>query len=104
MRRLLSAIVVALACVPLGACPDGKPEVSAPPPVIHRVEVLGVRVPQRLRHCRAEPEPLADDATVGDIAPHHIDALAAGKDCRTKLGAVDRLLTAAEARVKRGER
>lgn len=98
MKRTLSAFVVAVACVPLGACPDGKPELAAPPE-IRRVEVLGVRVPQRLRHCRAEPEPLGDDATVGDIALHHVDVAAAGQDCRAKLGAVDRLLTAAERRV-----
>lgn len=83
--------------MPLGACHE-TPELAAPAPVIRRVEVLGVRVPQRLRHCRAEPEPLGDDATVGDIAPHHVDVAAAGQDCRSKLKAVDGLLTAAERR------
>lgn len=93
MRRLL----ILVAALPLGACHE-PPELAVPPE-IRRVQVLGVHVPQRLRHCRAEPEPLPDDATVGDIAPHHVDIAAAGQDCRTKLGAVDRLLTAAERRV-----
>ncbi|MBE7244624.1 MAG: hypothetical protein INR63_06715 [Actinomycetospora chiangmaiensis] len=43
-----------------------------------------------------EDAPLPDDATVGDIAPHHVDVAAAGQDCRAKLKAVDGLLIAAE--------
>jgi hypothetical protein len=88
----------------LAGCQPGKPELAAPAPVIRRVEVLGVRVPQRLRHCRAEPEILGESATQGDIAPAYVDALAAGQDCRRRLGAVDAILSAAEARAKRGAR
>lgn len=99
MRRLLLFVAV----LGLGAC-HAQPELSAPAPVIRRVEVLGVRVPQRLRHCRAEPEILGEDAVQGDIAPAYVDVLAAGQDCRAKLGAVDRILSAAEAQAKRGAR
>ncbi|MFH6786646.1 hypothetical protein [Methylobacterium sp. MA0201] len=97
MRRILLLLCLLAVALGLAAC-HPHPELTAPAPVIRRVEVLGVRVPQRLRHCRPEPEPLPDDATVSDIAPHHVDVAAAGQDCRTKLGAVDRLLTAAERR------
>ncbi len=91
MRRLL--LLVAVLC--LGAC-HAQPELAAPAPVIRRVETVVPRAPQRLRHCRGEPEILGEDATQGDVAPAYVDALAAGADCRRKLGAVDALLTAAE--------
>ncbi|KQU17615.1 hypothetical protein ASG63_08905 [Methylobacterium sp. Leaf94] len=101
MRRLLSAAFVAAACVPLGACPDAKPDLAAPAPVIvRRVEVLIPKVPTRFRHCRNEPEILGEDATQGDVAPAYVDALAAGQDCRRKLATVDALLASAERRSK----
>lgn len=100
MKRILLRLSLLLALVAsLGACHQ-SPELSAPAPVIRRVEVLDVKVPQRLRHCRAEPEILAEDATQGEIAPAYVDALAAGQDCRRKLGAVDAILSAAERRTK----
>lgn len=100
---LAYAAIVAVA-LGLAGCQPGKPELATPAPVIRRVEVSGVRVPQRLRHCRAEPELLAEDAKQGDVAPAYIDALAAGQDCRARLGAVDAILSAAEAQAKRGAR
>jgi hypothetical protein len=102
VKRILLRLSLLLALMAsLGACHE-KPELSAPAPVIRRVEVLDVRVPQQLRHCRAEPEILGKDATQGEIAPAYVDALAAGQDCRTKLKAVVRILSAAEVRAKRG--
>lgn len=88
MKRLFLAALLPLALMGnLGGCqddPTAKPELAVPSPVlIRRVEIVVPKVPKRLRTCRAEPAPLA-----------------AGQDCRCKLGAVDAMLAAAERRAR----
>lgn len=55
---------------------------------VDRPTLVAPTVAPSLLHCMPEPAPLPAGARQRDVAPYVLDALAAGQDCRRKLGTV----------------
>lgn len=75
----LGLVMMVTGC--LGGC-------ATAPVYVDRVVVERPHVAPSLLACRPEPEPLPVGARQRDVAPYVIDVLAAGADCRRKLGTV----------------
>ena len=79
MSRLVLLII---ATVTLTGC-----QTTTPAPEV-RVELVERHIPATLLHCRGEPRPPAKPASQGQAARYVLDLAEAGRDCRSKLGAV----------------
>lgn len=55
---------------------------------VDRPTLVAPTVAPSLLHCMPEPAPLPERARQRDVAPYVLDVLAAGQDCRRKLGTV----------------
>jgi hypothetical protein len=75
-------IAIAAVSVAMAGCQTTTPQ-TAP-----QIQVVRTTVPPALLQCRDEPAPPKRPATKGQAARYVLDLADAGRDCRSKLGAV----------------
>lgn len=80
MKRLLLLV----ACLGLAGCQTTRPQTV----YLDRVKVVRPSIAPSVLSCRPEPAPLPPEALQRDLAPYVLDVIAAGRDCRRKLGTV----------------